>query len=50
MIKAVIIDDESALININRILLNDNFPKIELVGEADSVDSGIEHKPRHCSA
>ncbi len=42
MIKAVIIDDESALRDINRSLLNDNFPNIEIVGEADSVNSGIE--------
>ncbi len=42
MIKAVIIDDEQSLREVNRSLLNDNFPQIKVVGEADSVDSGIE--------
>jgi two-component system LytT family response regulator len=41
MIKAVIIDDEQALREINRSLLNDNFPQITVVGEADSVETGI---------
>ena len=42
MIKAVIIDDESALRELNINLLKDNFPQITVVGEADSVDSGIK--------
>lgn len=42
MIKAVIIDDEKELRDLNRSLLEDNFPHIEIAGEADSVDSGIE--------
>lgn len=42
MTKAVIIDDEKELRDLNRALLADNFPQIEVVGEADSVESGIE--------
>ncbi|MBI9069757.1 MAG: response regulator transcription factor [Salinivirgaceae bacterium] len=42
MIKAVIIDDEPELRELNISLLNDNFPQIQVVGEADSVDSGVE--------
>lgn len=42
MIKAVIIDDEKELRFINRSLLSDNFPQIEVVGEADSVESSVE--------
>lgn len=42
MIKAVIIEDEKELRDINRALLTDNFPQISIVGEADSVESGIQ--------
>lgn len=42
MIKAVIIDDEPAMQQINSQLLSKLFPEIQLVGVAGSVDSGIE--------
>jgi two-component system LytT family response regulator len=42
MIKAVIIDDEPEIRELNQALLKENFPAIELVGQADSVKSGIE--------
>lgn len=42
MIKAVIIDDEPEIREINRRLLADNFTEVEIVGEADSVESGVE--------
>lgn len=42
MTQAVIIDDEKDIREINRRLLSDNFPDIELVGEADSVETGVE--------
>lgn len=42
MIKAVIIDDEKNLRDINRQLINDNFKQIEIIGEAGSVDDGIK--------
>ncbi|MBI9053684.1 MAG: response regulator transcription factor [Bacteroidales bacterium] len=42
MIRAIIIDDEQDIREINRRLITDNFSDIEIVGEADSVDSGIE--------
>lgn len=42
MIRTIIIDDEANLREVNRKLLLDNFVDIEIVGEADSVDSGIE--------
>lgn len=49
MVKAVIIDDEFELRELNRKLLTNNFPQIEVVGEADSVESGVtliqEYKP-----
>ncbi len=41
MIKAVIIDDEPAMQEINSRLLSENFPEIKMVGIADSVESGI---------
>jgi len=41
-IKAVIIDDQEDIREINRNLLTQNFPDIEVVGEADGVESGIE--------
>lgn len=42
MIKAVIIDDETSLQEVNRQLLTEYFPEIEIVGTANSVDSGAE--------
>jgi len=42
MIRAIIIDDEPDIREINRRLISDNFCDIEIVGEADSVDSGVE--------
>jgi two-component system LytT family response regulator len=42
MIKAVIIDDEAYLRSMIRNMLADYFPEIEVAGEADSVDSGVE--------
>jgi len=42
MIKAVIIDDETYLREMIRNMLADYFPEIEVAGEADSVDSGVE--------
>jgi two-component system, LytTR family, response regulator len=42
MIKTVIIDDEADLREVNRRLLLDNFLDVEVAGEADSVESGIE--------
>ncbi len=49
MIRTVIIEDEPHLCEINRMLLVDNFPDIEIVGEAgrvaDSVDLIKSEKP-----
>ncbi len=42
MIKAIIIDDEQDIREINRRLILDNFSDIEVVGEADSVESGVQ--------
>lgn len=42
MIKAVIIDDEPAIQELNSSLLADYFPEIELVGLADSIKKGVE--------
>lgn len=41
MIKAVIIDDEPAMQQVNTQLLADNFPNIKLCGVADSVAKGV---------
>jgi two-component system LytT family response regulator len=41
-LKAVIIDDQEDMRNINRKMLQNNFSEIEVVGEADSVDTGVE--------
>jgi len=50
MIKAVIIDDEPAMQDVNRMLLYEYFPEIELSGIAGSVESAVqlirEHKPQ----
>jgi two-component system LytT family response regulator len=42
MIKAIIVEDEHDLREINRRLLENNFPDITVVGETDSVDGGVE--------
>lgn len=42
MIRTVIIEDEADLREVNKRLLLENFVDIEIVGEADSVESGIE--------
>lgn len=42
MIRAVIIDDEPAMQEVNSNLLGANFPEIKLVGIANSVLSGLE--------
>lgn len=42
MIKAIIIEDEFDLRELNRRLIQNNFDNIEVVGEAESVDGGIE--------
>ncbi len=42
MIKAIIIEDEFDLRELNRRLIQNNFNNIEVVGEADSVEGGIE--------
>lgn len=42
MIRAIIIDDEPDIREINKRLISDNFTDIEVVGEAESVDSGIK--------
>ena len=42
MIKAIIIEDEFDLRELNRRLIQNNFDNIEVVGEADSVEGGIE--------
>ena len=42
MIKAVIIDDEPAMQDVNSRLLDEYFPEIILVGVANSVDSGVQ--------
>lgn len=42
MIKAVIIEDEIDLREVNRRLIQSNFNDIVVVGEADSVEGGVE--------
>ncbi len=42
MIKAVIIDDEPAMLQVNSALLAEYFPDIRLVGTAHSVATGLE--------
>jgi two-component system, LytTR family, response regulator len=42
MIKAVIIDDEPELLELNRSLLVNNFEEIQIVGMAGSVEEGTE--------
>jgi len=47
MIKAVIIDDEPSNRRLNRQLLDDFFPDISVVAEADSVDTAVEEIKKH---
>lgn len=42
MIRAVIIDDEPEIRELNESLLKEYFPEIEIIGQADSVKSGVE--------
>ena len=42
MIKVVIVDDERENRNLNRKLLNDNFPDVQVVAEAASVDDAVK--------
>lgn len=42
MIKAVIIEDEPQLRETNRLLLTENFPDIQIMGEAGTVSSAVE--------
>lgn len=42
MIKALIVDDERQARNVLKRLLEEQFPHIQLVGEAEDVQSGIE--------
>ncbi len=42
MIKAVIIDDEPAMLEVNSSLLAEYFPDIKLVGTANSVSTGLD--------
>jgi two-component system LytT family response regulator len=42
MIKAIIIDDELAMQEVNSQLLSEYFPNIEQVGKANSIKKGIE--------
>ncbi|MGE0019685.1 MAG: LytR/AlgR family response regulator transcription factor [Draconibacterium sp.] len=42
MIKAVIIDDEPAMQQVNRMLLNEYFPEITVAGIANSVETGVQ--------
>ena len=42
MVKAIIIDDEKNLRELTRSMLNDLFPEILVVAEADGVESGIK--------
>ena len=42
MIRVVVIDDEQTARDTVKNLLEMNFPQVEVVGEADSVDGGVE--------
>lgn len=42
MVKVIIIEDEPDLREINRRLLKNNFNDVEIVGETDSVEGGID--------
>jgi two-component system LytT family response regulator len=42
MIKAIIIDDDAAMQEVNSRLLSEYFPEIKLAGVANSIESGIE--------
>jgi two-component system LytT family response regulator len=47
MIKAVIIDDEHAMQEINSRLLTEYFPNIEQLGTATSIETGIQLIKKH---
>lgn len=40
--QTVLIDDDQLARNVLRRILEQNFPDIEILGEADSVASGVE--------
>ncbi|WP_299781706.1 LytTR family DNA-binding domain-containing protein [uncultured Formosa sp.] len=42
MIRALIIDDEAAMLQVNSQLLSEYFPDVKLVGTANSIKTGIE--------
>ncbi len=42
MIKAVLIEDEPQLMETNRLMLEQNFPNIKIVGEADTVAKAVK--------
>lgn len=42
MIKAIIIEDEPQLRETNRMLLSENFPNIQVVGEAGTVNESVK--------
>ena len=42
MIKAIIIDDDTAMQAVNSRLLSEYFPEIKLAGTSNSIESGIE--------
>ena len=41
MLRAVVIEDQPEIREANKFLLTNNFPDIEIVGEADNVEDGI---------
>ena len=47
MIRTIIIDDEQSNREILSSMLQDHFPKADIVGEADSVGSGLEAIRQH---
>ena len=47
MIRTIIIDDEQSNREILSSMLQDHFPKADIVGEADSVESGLEAIRQH---
>jgi two-component system, LytTR family, response regulator len=48
MLKAVIIEDQEHFREINRELLQSNFPDIKIVGETGSVDAAVELVKKEC--
>ncbi len=47
VLRAVIVDDEASNRRLNRQLLDDFFPDISVVAEADSVDTAVEKIKKH---